>query len=155
MVSNLGTIADTFKAELLFNFVSRQVGLLLNQEDRQVFLVILVVYFVEYKNTVPDEALFVDGPGVTIVGGRGRKRGKPLGTSNFNGVIPTLFGMDYIVVRNERTIADDYKVYALSNEHSSNITNNCKTLVGDLKLMEECVESLTKLVELEIFSRIQ
>jgi|TARA_B110000879_G_C11086702_1_gene477200 hypothetical protein len=63
--------------------------------------------------------------------------------------------MDYIVVRNERTIADDYKVYALSNEHSSNITNNCKTLVGDLKLMEECVESLTKLVELEIFSRIQ
>ena len=155
MVSNLGTIADTFKAELLFNFVSRQVGLLLNQEDRQVFLVILVVYFVEYKNTVPDEALFDDGSEVSIVGWRCRKRGKPLGTSNFNGVIPTLFGMDYIVVRNERTIADDYKVYALSNEHSSNITNNCKTLVGDLKLMEECVESLTKLVELEIFSRIQ
>jgi hypothetical protein len=154
-VSNLGTIADTFKAELLFNFVSRQVGLLLNQEDRQVFLVILVVYFVEYKNTVPDEALFDDGSEVSIVGWRCRKRGKPLGTSNFNGVIPTLFGMDYIVVRNERTIADDYKVYALSNEHSSNITNNCKTLVGDLKLMEECVESLTKLVELEIFSRIQ
>ena len=64
-------------------------------------------------------------------------------------------GWTTIVVRNERTIADDYKVYALSNEHSSNITNNCKTLVGDLKLMEECVESLTKLVELEIFSRIQ
>ena len=68
MVSNLGTIADTFKAELLFNFVSRQVGLLLNQEDRQVFLVILVVYFVEYKNTVPDKALFDDGSEVSIVG---------------------------------------------------------------------------------------
>ena len=87
-----------------------------------------LVYFVEYKNTVPDEALFVDGPGVTIVGGRGRKRGKPLGTSNFNGVIPTLFRVDNIVVRNERTTADDYKVCALSNEHSSNITNNCKCL---------------------------
>ena len=76
-----------------------------------------LVYFVEYKNTVPDKALFDDGSEVSIVGWRCRKRGKPLGASNFNGVIPTLFRVDNIVVRNERTIADDYKVYALSNEH--------------------------------------